>query len=177
MEKNIKIRLARGEDAPAIRRAEAVTATIPGLLVAHPFEIPLDAYGGKIEVLRKKGRYIVAELDGSLVGHAFLDPMSLKARSHVFQLTIVAHPGFTNRGIGRAMMHDLLAWASLDDRVEKIELLVRATNDSAISLYQKCGFVEEGRFRHRIKLDDGTYIDDIAMAWFPSDNGQTKAHG
>jgi L-amino acid N-acyltransferase YncA len=33
--------------------------------------------------------------------------------------------------------------------------------------YQRLGFVEEGRFRDRIRLPDGTFVDDIAMAWFP----------
>jgi RimJ/RimL family protein N-acetyltransferase len=31
-------------------------------------------------------------------------------------------------------------------------------------LYQRLGFVEEGRFRDRIRLPDGTFVDDIAMA-------------
>jgi ribosomal protein S18 acetylase RimI-like enzyme len=48
-----------------------------------------------------------------------------------------------------------------------VELLVRDSNPGAIRLYQRLGFVEEGRFRDRIRLPDGTFGDDIAMAWFP----------
>lgn len=50
---------------------------------------------------------------------------------------------------------------------EKIELLVRATNARAIHLYSKLGFIEEGRFRNRVRLPDDEFVDDIAMAWFP----------
>jgi hypothetical protein len=26
---------------------------------------------------------------------------------------------------------------------------------------------DEGRLRRRVRLPDGTFVDDIAMAWFP----------
>jgi ribosomal protein S18 acetylase RimI-like enzyme len=48
------------------------------------------------------------------------------------------------------------------------ELRVRATNQAAIALYRKLGFIDEGRFRKRIAFQDGTYVDDLAMAWFPA---------
>ena len=50
--------------------------------------------------------------------------------------------------------------------VEKIELMVRATNLRAIHLYQSLGFTDEGRIRRRVKTADGTYHDDIAMGLF-----------
>jgi len=64
-------------------------------------------------------------------------------------------------------MKDLMNWAVRTPRVGKIELLVRASKEPAIRLYTKLGFVEEGRFKNRISLPDGKYVDDIAMAWFP----------
>jgi len=64
-------------------------------------------------------------------------------------------------------MRDLLDWAVRTPRVEKIELLVRSTNRVAIHLYRRLGFTEEGRLRKRVRLPDGTFVDDIAMAWFP----------
>ena len=94
--------------------------------------------------------------------------MTLQATSHVFRLTIVVHPGFVGQGIGSALMRDLLHWAEQTPRVGKIELLVRATNARAIRLYSKMGFVEEGRFKDRLRLPDGSFVDDIAMAWFPN---------
>jgi RimJ/RimL family protein N-acetyltransferase len=58
-------------------------------------------------------------------------------------------------------------WANQTPHVKKIELLVRATNQRAIRLYSKLGFLEEGRFRDRVRLPDGSFVDDLAMAWFP----------
>jgi len=34
-------------------------------------------------------------------------------------------------------------------------------------LYQRLGFVEEGRFRDRIRLPDGTFVHGRSIAWFP----------
>jgi RimJ/RimL family protein N-acetyltransferase len=161
------IRFAELADAEAIAAAEARTAQTPGLLIGWPGEIPLQAYCDKITKLARHGRYIVAEEDGEIVGHAFLDPMPMRANAHVFLLTVVVHPGHTDRGAGGAMLRDLLDWAARDPRVRKVELNVRAGNDRAQKLYRRMGFVEEARFRQRVRRLDGEYEDDIGMAWFP----------
>jgi RimJ/RimL family protein N-acetyltransferase len=94
--------------------------------------------------------------------------MALQATSHVFRLTIVVHPGFVGRQIGTALMRELMDWARQTPTVGKVELLVRATNQRAIHLYAKLGFIEEGRFRDRVRLPDGRLVDELAMAWFPN---------
>jgi ribosomal protein S18 acetylase RimI-like enzyme len=164
---NLFIRDARIEDAAILAAAERATAETPGLLVSRPSELILESFEKKIAELAKIGHYVVAEKAEKIVGHALLDPMPLEALSHVFRLTIVVHPGFRNQGVGEALMRDLMDWAQQTPRVEKIELLVRATNARAIHLYSKLGFIEEGRFRNRVRLPDDELVDDIAMAWFP----------
>ncbi len=164
---NVIIRAARIEDAAILVAAERATAEMPGLLVSRPYELIPENFEKKIAELAKIGRYVVAEKDGNIVGHALLDPMPLEAISHVFRLTIVVHPGFLGQGIGTSLMRDLMEWANQSPRVKKIELLVRATNARAIHLYSKLGFIEEGRFKNRVRLPDGELVDDIAVAWFP----------
>ena len=56
---------------------------------------------------------------------------------------------------------------ALDLTVIYSTVRARATNERAIRLYLKLGFIEEGRFRKRVRLRDGELVDDIAMAWFP----------
>jgi RimJ/RimL family protein N-acetyltransferase len=172
---NVTIRDARIEDAVILAAAERATAGTPGLLVSRPSEIVVENFERKIVDLSKLGRYVVAEKDGKIVGHALLDPMPLEAISHVFRLTIVVHPGFQSLGIGATLMRDLMDWTQRTPRVGKIELLVRATNERAIRLYLKLGFVVEGRFRKRVRLPDGNFVDDIAMAWFPKNSTQPAA--
>ncbi len=163
----MQIRAARVDDAEAVAAAEAETQRTPGLLVGWPGEIPVEEYRRKIAKLATDGRYIVAEETGALVGHAFLDPLPMRANAHVFQLTIVVHPDRIGRGIGTAMLRDLLGWAQRDPRVGKVELKVRAGNLRAQNLYRRMGFVEEARFRDRVRRLDGALEDDLGMAWFP----------
>lgn len=164
----MQIRTATPADAEALWAAEEATRDTPGLLVCWPGEIPVQAFRSKIAALATTGRYIVAEEDGTPIGHALLDPMPMQANRHVFQLTIVVHPGHLERGIGHALLHDLLDWATRDPRVGKIELNVRAGNLRAQHLYRSLGFVEEARFRGRVRRTDGVVEDDLGMAWFPS---------
>lgn len=163
----LSLRLAVPADAPLLAAAEAETALTPGLLVSRPHELTPAAFEKTIRELASRGRYVVAEEEGRVVGHALLEPMGLEAISHVFRLTIVVHPGHLGRGVGREIMEDLLRWARETPAVGKIELLVRATNAPAIALYRSLGFIEEGRFRRRVRLPDGSFVDDLAMAWFP----------
>lgn len=179
--KIISIRPARAEDAAVLCRAEQVTSRTPGRLISAPDELEESAFREKIVRLSAPamrdtadtmgtadtaGLYAVAEIDGQLAAHALLEPGALRALSHVFALTIVVHPGQTGRGVGTALMTYLLDWAARTSAVEKIELRVREGNLGAQRLYAQFGFIEEGRFRNRIKLDDGSYLADIAMARF-----------
>ena len=164
----VTVRSARIDDAAALCAAERETARTPGLLVAVPEELSPGGYAALIALLTGGGGcYLVAEDAGRTVGHAFLHPMELRAVAHVFRLTIVVHPGHGGRGVGTALMRELLDWARREPAVGKIELLVRATNERARRLYQRFGFVEEGRLRDRVRLPDGGFVDDITMAWFP----------
>jgi RimJ/RimL family protein N-acetyltransferase len=164
----ITLREARVEDAPTLCAAEQEISRSPGRLVSQPDELSAKSFVSSITALTEgAGCYLVAEDEGEIVGHGFLKPMDLRAISHVFRLTIAVHSGHTGRGVGTAIMAALCDWACRAPGVEKLELTVRSTNEPALKLYRKFGFVEEGRFRNRIRLADGSYIDDIGMAWFP----------
>jgi len=164
----IAIREARIEDAPALFATEVAVSAIPGLLVSAPDELSPDSFKRMIEQLSDDvGCVLVAEDEGRISGYALLRPMDLRAIAHVFRLTVVVNPASWKRGIGKALMQGLANWAAQSSRVKKVELLVRSTNAAARALYARCGFVEEGRLRNRVRLPSGDYVDDISMAWFP----------
>lgn len=160
------IRKARPEDALVLAAAERTIAAVPGMLASRPDEIDDDAVRERILDLNDRGRgnYLVAEHAGTVIGHAFLELLSLAATSHVVRLTIAVHEGHQGRGVGRALMDELLRWARSIPHVEKVELQVRSSNERAIALYRSLGFVEEGRKTRRLKMGPNEYLDDVYMA-------------
>lgn len=157
----MKIRLAQSADAALLCQAEQVIATRPGHLVSRPDELHVQNFVATIE--KPTTRYIVAEENNEIIGHAFLEQMGLQAVAHIMRLTIAVHEGHQGQGVGRLLMTELIDWAKSTPSVEKIELHVRATNLRAIALYKKLGFEEEGRLKKRIKISETEYVDDLTM--------------
>ena len=161
----VTIRRANTSDAAVLCAAEREIAKTPGRLVSLPDELIEDNFAEKIEQLQD-GSYLVAERDGVIVGHAFLVAPSPQRRlAHVRYLNLVVHAPYAGQGIGTALLRALQN-ATRANGIERIELRVRATNIAAVNLYKKCGFTEEFTSLRRIKLEDGTYLDDMSMVWF-----------
>lgn len=156
---------ARVEDAAALAEAQRSIARIPGRLASTPAEIRDEVLRERIARLASggSGRFLVAKLGDQLIGHALLDPLKLAVTAHVVELTMAVHEGYQGRGVGRALLSQLIDWARAQPHIERIELRVRASNSAAIALYKKLGFVEEGRFSKRLKIAPGQYLDDIPM--------------
>jgi ribosomal protein S18 acetylase RimI-like enzyme len=161
----ITIREARAEDAAVLVRAERDIAATPGLLVSQPEELLEERFAQKIAALARadNGRYLVAEVEDSIVGHAMLDPLPLAAVRHVVHLTIAVHTGWQGQGIGYALLRNLVEWAQGAPAVGKIELHVRAPNAAAQKLYRKLGFTEVGRLKRRIRVGPDQYLADVSM--------------
>lgn len=71
-----------------------------------------------------------------------------------------------NQGVGVALLQGLVRWATAHERLENIELSVHATNERAIALYEKVGFVREGFRKRQLKYEDGSYVDSVLMTKF-----------
>ncbi|MFM2447845.1 MAG: hypothetical protein RIS44_295 [Pseudomonadota bacterium] len=160
------VRDARPEDAEALcRAAQDIARTHDERFVSSPEELQPAAFQDRITAaLTGSGKYLVIEREEQLIAHASFLPMRMKRLAHVFSLDMCVHLGYWRQGHGQRLLSNLLHWARIEPGVHKIELLVRATNQAAITLYEQAGFVEEGRYRDRIKLQDGRFVDDIAMA-------------
>lgn len=160
------IRKAEPNDASLLAEAEREIAKIPGRLVSRPEELKDDSFREKISALshNDSALYVVLEQNGQIVGHAVLEPHKLAVTSHVVFLTIAIHEGHQDRGLGKELMRYLIDWAKAHPKIEKFELQVRSSNLRAIKLYEKLGFVEEGRKTKRLKYGPGDFQDDVYMA-------------
>ena len=104
----------------------------------------------------------------ALVGEVHASRMGPRQFDHnLMDLTVAVRPGWQGKGVGAALFQRLFAEAAkLSPRIERIELAVREGNPSALSLYQRMGFVIEGRHPGRVRLRDGTTEMDITLAKF-----------
>lgn len=110
--------------------------------------------------------FIVAEVNGRIVGSADLHNGNRKRIQHVGTLGITVIKDFRGLGVGKALMEALLNWALDNPLIEKIGLEVFDVNKPAIELYNKLGFIEEGRKAKGIKLGQDSYADSILMYKF-----------
>ena len=68
-----------------------------------------------------------------------------------------------------ALVQSLIGWTKENPIIEKLCLMVFATNGPAIRLYRKMGFLEEGRRSRHVKIADGEYVEVILMSRFVKD--------
>jgi L-phenylalanine/L-methionine N-acetyltransferase len=107
--------------------------------------------------------YLVAQAGDRIIGFLNCKGGNRKATCHVALLSISIDQAWRNQGVGSRLMAHAIEWARDTEIVNRIELLVFARNEMAIHLYQKFGFVVEGRQRRAI-FRNGEYLDDLMMA-------------
>jgi RimJ/RimL family protein N-acetyltransferase len=111
---------------------------------------------------KKEGMlYLVARIDGRLVGGASIHPHTDK-RAHVAEFGLYIRNGYRNLGLGTELI-DAFTEIAKKHGVEILQLSAFATNKRAIHVYKKCGYKECGKLARDIKFLDGTYADRILM--------------
>jgi len=107
------------------------------------------------------------ENSDELIGEIHAYRPGIKVFNHVLsELTIVVHPGFQGKKIGRTLLTIFLEEVGTNrPDIGKVELIARESNERGIKLYQSLGFRIEGRLEMRIKNTDNSYEADIPMGW------------
>lgn len=108
-------------------------------------------------------KLLVAVIDGKVIGSASLHRQERHRRSHVGDIGLSVHDGYTGRGAGSALMAALLDVGDNWWNLKRIELQVFADNAAAIRLYERFGFRREGLMR-AYAWRDGAYVDSVSMA-------------
>ncbi|MES2073565.1 MAG: GNAT family N-acetyltransferase [Pseudomonadota bacterium] len=157
----IFIRRAEPSDATQIQRVFASTNTYAGTLqLPHP---SVEMWQERLKQFSPDDTLLVAVYDGVLVGTAGLHVETKARRRHVASLGMGVADSFAGRGVGTALLAELLSLADNWLNLLRTELTVYTDNAHAIHLYNKFGFEIEGTFRS-YALRNGAYVDAHAMA-------------
>jgi len=106
----------------------------------------------------------VALVDGQIVGHAGLNRFgSNPRRAHAWHLGMVVADAWQGKGIGTRLMETMIDLADHWLGALRIELTVYCDNARAIALYERFGFVVEGR-HPAYSLRQGQFVDTFSMA-------------
>lgn len=105
---------------------------------------------------------LVAEVAGKIVGMADFHGHPQPERAHAGEFGMSTAKQWRGRGVGTRLLERLLEWAR-EQHIERVELRVFSNNTGAIRLYERFGFVVEGRQVNAVRVADG-YVDIIFMA-------------
>jgi putative acetyltransferase len=156
------LRARRKTDAAQMARLHSEPSVMEGTW-QMPFQSEA-AWAARFEVTPAGATIIVAELDGTIVGSAGLFPIGTGPRTrHNAMFGIAVHPDVQGAGVGDALLRAILAQADGWLGLRRVELDVFVDNERARILYERHGFVLEGRAR-MTALRRGTFVDSFAMA-------------
>lgn len=123
-----------------------------------------DVFNFQAGLISKSGPVYYAVTKDRVVGWCDIFPMNNPRQSHRGGLGMGIISSHRSQGIGGQLLEKTLSHAKVFG-LEKVELQVYTTNNNAIKLYKKFGFIQEGLTKNYRKLD-GVYFDSIAMAKF-----------
>ena len=107
-----------------------------------------------------KGVHLIALVDDAVVGWCDITPLSFEGMAHVGRLGMGVKAGFRGQGIGKGLLKAALNQA-FSHGLERVELEVFRSNDSAVHFYEVHGFLREGVKVGARKLDG--VADDILL--------------
>lgn len=167
----VSLRRAVQGDAASLIRAVDNVAREQAYFLRSRFEVEEQRERSFIARARENGDLILVALDGKeVVGWVTLFRAQAEFQRHTAELGMGILRHYREVGLGTALMDYALNWAA-KNRIEKVNLGVRASNERAMALYNKFGFVQEGHRARQIKDGRGRYDDDIEMAFFVTQPG------
>lgn len=157
----VTIRHALPEDLDAVHEIMLCDSTIRGTM-----RLPHQSRSHTAKRLEpEEGTYkFVALLGGEILGYSELltYPHSPRHR-HVAEIDfVVVHERGHGKGIGKAMMQNMVDLADNWLNIKRLHLTVWTTNLNAIQLYKIFDFVEEG-VMPKYAFTDGVYTDGLLM--------------
>ena len=88
---------------------------------------------------------LLALLNDEIAGLVNITADQRKRVRHIGDLFIVIGKKYWNNGLGSLLLEEVIEWAQASGILRRLQLTVQTRNQAAVYLYQKHGFVIEGR--------------------------------
>lgn len=158
---DVSIRRAAVSDSDALAHLYAYPGTYSGTLqLPHP---SAAMWRTRLERPPEEMVALVALVDGEIVGQAGLHMEKNVRRRHAAHVGIGVADPFAGKGVGSALMAELVNLADNWLQLLRLELTVFVDNQAAQGLYRKFGFEVEGTHRG-YAMRNGVLMDVHAMA-------------
>ena len=152
--------------APVVFDLYQAAASIEGSGLARAYdEITVGYVQNFLERACGTGVSLGAFRDDRLIGEVHAARLGPRQFDHVLgDLTVAVHPKAQGKGVGSALFTAFFEKvASVMPAITRVELTARSGNAGALRLYERLGFIREGRLVGRVRLPNGTVEDDVPM--------------
>ena len=106
---------------------------------------------------------LLAFLNDKIAGIVNITADQRKRVRHIGDLFIVIGKRYWNNGLGSLLIEEAIEWAQASGILRRLQLTVQTRNQAAVHLYQKYGFVIEGRQERGAYIEEGDFIDVYLM--------------
>ena len=106
---------------------------------------------------------LLAFLNGKIAGLVNITADQRKRVRHIGDFFIVIGKKYWNNGLGSLLIEEAIEWAQASGILRRLQLTVQTRNQAAVHLYQKYGFVIEGRQERGAYIEEGDFIDVYLM--------------
>lgn len=106
---------------------------------------------------------LLAFLNDKIAGIVNITADQRKRVRHIGDLFIVIGKKYWNNGLGSLLLEEAIEWAQASGILRRLQLTVQTRNQAAVHLYQKHGFVIEGRQERGAYIEEGEFIDVYLM--------------
>lgn len=106
---------------------------------------------------------LLALLNDEIAGLVNIAADQRKRVRHIGDLFIVIGKKYWNNGLGNLLLEEIVEWAQASGILRRLQLTVQTRNLAAVHLYQKYGFVIEGRQERGAYIEEGGFIDVYQM--------------
>jgi len=117
----------------------------------------------RLKVLAVGAPYLVAEIDGEIVGYCYAAPYHARpAYRHTLEDSVYVAPGLGGRGIGGALLAELIARCEAGPWRWMVAIIGDSGNSASIALHRRYGFEPVGTLRS-VGFKHGRWVDTPIM--------------